>query len=274
MIRKAKVNGTFYPGDAKTLRKTIRTFLEQVTTKQKYQNILGVIAPHAGYLYSGQCAAYSYSALSKENFKKVVIIAPSHRFGNFQFSVGNFSHYETPLGTVAVDQDICSKLLQNDGFEFAPAAHNSEHSLEVQIPFLQFINPKATIIPILVGRQNPESSHYLAKVLNAVLDKQKDSLRFVISSDLSHYYSSELAEEKDEKLAQFVRAQDINSLVSAIRQREVEACGFGGIITLMDLAKRWNYTGSELLHYTHSGMISGDMTQVVGYLSALYHKII
>ncbi|MCF7794559.1 MAG: AmmeMemoRadiSam system protein B [Candidatus Cloacimonetes bacterium] len=272
MKRKPIVAGTFYPGDSIILRNQLERFLSNVSMLPSKKDILGVIAPHAGYVYSGQSAAYAYKALKMKQFNKAVILAPSHRYGNFKFSAGNFESYLTPLGEVKVDTDKIEKLLQYSEFSFHQAAHNAEHSLEVQLPFLQIINEQVEIIPILLGNQSPENSKRLAEIL---FDEFKDDIIntvFIVSSDLSHYYDHKIAKYMDEKMIDMILKTDVQGLSNALFERKIEACGFGGILSLMHLAKQLAYNETELLNYSHSGMISGDNSQVVGYLSAMIYK--
>lgn len=272
MIRKSVVSGTFYPGKTSELKKQIENFITNAKIEKKYNDILGIISPHAGYVYSGGCAAYGYKCLQEENFDSVIIIAPSHRMGNFQFSVGAFEKYSTPLGDIEVDQEKVGKLLDEEGFQFIPQAHKVEHALEVQLPFLQTIKSNINIVPILVGRQNNEVSKYLAETLHKVFSKDFTNTKIVISSDLSHYHDSETAENMDGKLAEYVQNNQIEKFRTAIRNHKIEACGFGGILTLMYLADKLGYSNIEKLNYTHSGTLTGDHSQVVGYLSTLFYK--
>ena len=272
MIRKPVVAGGFYPGDQKVLEGQVKKFLENVEVGEKIDNILGIISPHAGYIYSGQCAAYGFKALQQKDFKTAVIIAPSHRFGNFRYSVGDFEEYITPLGRINVNKQLTKQFLEYDEFDFFPLAHNSEHSLEVQLPFLQIINPQAQIVPILLGNQNVENSRDLAKILTEVFKDKLITTVFIISSDLSHYYDSNTAAKMDLELASKIETMQINKVEKLFNEHRVEACGFGGILTLLYLAKNLHYTQVKNLKYTHSGEVSGDFKQVVGYLASIVHK--
>ena len=208
----------------------------------------------------------------QKEIEYAVIIAPSHRFANFKYSVGNFESYLTPLGEVSVAKDIIEVLLKNEDFCFQQAAHQAEHSLEVQLPFLQIVFPNIKIIPILLGSQSPENSENLAEILANVFKDKLNKSTFIISSDLSHYYSSSIAEEKDSRLFGILKKLDTESMKHDQRENKIEACGMGGIFTLMYLAKKLNYSEVDVLKYVHSGLISGDMSQVVGYLSAVVYK--
>ena len=272
MIRKPVVAGAFYPGSSKVLKNQITEFMNNAPIDKEYKNILGIISPHAGYIYSGQCAAYGFNVLKQKDFDLAVVIAPSHRFGSFRYSVGSFDAYTTPLGEVSVDTELTEALLKSDEFDFHDLAHNSEHSLEVQLPFLQMVNPNTKILPILLGSQSAKNSQNLSKVLSELFKERLEKTVFIISSDLSHYHDKETASKMDLLLAENVEKNDIEELEKNINFHNVEACGFGGILTLLHLAKILGYNKIETLKYTHSGDVSGDYSQVVGYLSSIVYK--
>ena len=273
-LRKAVVAGSFYPANPEKLRKDIQTYFEKAHNSypEGMTDILGVISPHAGYIYSGPCASYSFQALQKKNFTTAVIIAPSHQSGEFYYSIGDYDAYQTPLGEVEVDKDLTGELLSDAKFVFYPFAHSHEHSLEVQLPFLQIINPDARIVPILIGYQYDQSSIFLAQKLAEILKDRMQDTVLIISSDLSHYHNHAVAEQMDIILAESIEKLDIDGVDNLLKERKSEACGFGGILTIMNLAKILAYPGVKTLHYTHSGTTSGDFSHVVGYLSTLFYR--
>jgi len=272
MIRNPVVAGSFYPGDSSILRNMITEYLQKAIIKEEQGDILGVIAPHAGYVYSGQCAAFSFNTLKKKDFDLAVIIAPSHRFADFDFSVGDYDEYLTPLGGVKVAKDIINELKVRYKMGTCYYANNLEHSLEVQLPLLQQVKPNAKIVPILLGEQNPKNSRRLASILAEYFKDRLDNTVFIVSSDLSHYYDSEIATEMDSELAANLEDMNINKMEEDVKLGKVEACGIGGILTLMNLAKEFNYSKVKNLDYRNSGEVSGDYKQVVGYLSSCVYK--
>lgn len=272
MNRNPVVAGSFYPGDSNILKKQINDYLQKAIIKDDQGDILGVISPHAGYVYSGQCAAFSFNALKKKDFDLAVIIAPSHRFADFDFSLDDCDEYLTPLGGVKVAKDIVNELKDKYNMEISYYANNIEHSLEVQLPFLQQIKPDAKIVPIILGEQSLENSRRLSNILSEYFKDKLDSTVFIISSDLSHYYESEIATEMDTKIAKNLENMDINKMEDDLRFGKVEACGMGGILTLMNLAKELNYTEIINFDYRNSGDVSGDYKQVVGYISSCVYK--
>ena len=272
MKRKPVVAGTFYPGSPAQLKGDITRYLEDVSEVKTGMDLLGMIVPHAGYVYSAHCAAFGYKTIQQKDFEIAVIIAPSHRYGHFRFSAGDFESYLTPLGEVEVDRDFVGKLLTYDDFQFFPAAHLSEHSLEVQLPFLQVIKPAARIVPILFGNQTLENSSKLADILLREFSTQLDKTVFIVSTDLSHYYDSDTARKMDSRFADSLLTLNYHNLTKDLRFEKCEACGFGGALTLMQLAEQLKYNKVSVLNYSHSGQVSGDNDQVVGYLSAVLYK--
>lgn len=270
--RNPVVSGTFYPQDGAVLTKNIKTYLAEVETPKTKKKVFGIIVPHAGYVYSGKCAAYAYKALEGTNFKRAVIIAPSHQSNDFYFSVGNYDCYKTPLGDIEIDKFYTNQLLKDSKFVFYPYADAMEHSLEVQLPFLQVVKKGFVLTPVLIGHQYDKSSEYLAKKLHNIFQDVMDETLFVVSTDLSHYYESERAEEMDSRFIKLIESFDTTGIQNGINSGEIEACGYGGILTLLYLSKLAELDVIDILNYCHSGMVSHDNSRVVGYLSAAVYK--
>jgi hypothetical protein len=272
MKRKPVVAGSFYPGDAVILNRELDNFFSSAKITETYKDILGIIAPHAGYMYSGGCAAFAYKAISCYDFETAVIIAPSHRYGHFSFSVGNFESYLTPLGELQVNKSLVEMLLSKEDFIFAEAAHYCEHSLEIQLPFLQKIKKNIKIVPVLFGNQNLENSQILCNALWELYNESAEKLIFIISTDLSHYHQAWQAEEMDSEFLRFFENGNSSLLAKSISRGETEACGFGGVLSMLELAQKTTYDKRAVLQYTHSGKITGDSSQVVGYASAIIYR--
>ncbi|MFH1545973.1 MAG: AmmeMemoRadiSam system protein B [Patescibacteria group bacterium] len=251
MIRKTAVAGTFYPADPEELKRMVDGFLA-AEDDSKFKNLRGIIAPHAGYIFSGKTAGMGFrqfASLPKKP-RRVFILAPAH-FSAVGVSVGDFESYETPLEKVEVDREICGELLQSPEFEFVPEAHAHEHSIEVQLPFLIRSLPNFKIVPILCGDISP-------KILASALEKYfaAEENLFVISSDLSHFFPLEIAQQKDSKTLGIITLLDFENA------GEIDACGKIPILTAMQLAKK-----IRLLDYSTSAEASGDSENVVGYAS-------
>ena len=269
-IRRCIVDGMFYPENKRELSKSINKYLKVKENFHDADRIIGIIAPHAGYYYSGQCAGYAYKAIKSKNYKTAIIIAPSHKFNHFSFSVGTYESYETPLGNYPVNEDIAEKILENPNFVFYPEVHNVEHSIEVQIPFLQIVKPDCDFVPILIGEQSLENSKILAdEIYNLIKDKPKDFL-IICSSDLSHYHPAEDAYALDKLLMRYIGKLNIDLMIMDYSHHKVEACGIGGILTMMLLAEKMDLK-VEHLKYMTSGDVSGETSQVVGYLASVIY---
>jgi len=220
-VREPKVAGQFYPEDPKELKSTIQEFLDQAQVDNN-KNIQAIIVPHAGYVYSGGVAAYGFKALEKQNqdIKTVILIGGSHHEYLNQAVIDSNDVWKTPLGQVAIDEELRSKLVEaSDVFKVSSSPHDPEHSLEVEVPFLQSILGEFKILPILVSIMNDAS---LTKVSRILSEYSNSSTLFVISTDLSHYPSYENAQKSDQKVIQAVLSGDYRNLQNAIQELEAE----------------------------------------------------
>lgn len=271
-VRRPVLAGTWYPGDPEVLRQTITGYLSKANPPAAEGKVIAIIVPHAGYLYSGQVAAYSYKLLQRSNPKLVILIGPSHRVGFRGVSVSQFSGYQTPLGVVPVDQDLARKLLAvAPQMKWVMEADEQEHSLEIQIPFLQTVLKDFHIVPIIMGEQNMETCVLLAKSLLQVLPG-KGNVVILASTDLSHFHSDQQARALDGEFIRHVREFDPDGLANAVASGSCEACGAGPTIATMLAARELGANRSVILKYGNSGDVTNDRRQVVGYLSAALLK--
>jgi hypothetical protein len=278
--REAGVAGSFYPSDPKMLAATIDKMLAQVSSPPILSPILAVIAPHAGYQYSGPVAAYAYAALKGKNFARVVVIAPSH-FESFNFtSIYEGDAYSTPLGTVAVDKAFSSELagmsskMQLSGRGHDRTLSGAEHAIEVQLPWLQRVLGEFTLVPIVMGDHSYESSRALGVALAKLIeaeDRGTETL-LVASSDLSHYHPYKDAVEIDHKTIHAIEAWDYFSMARNFQSRIWEACGGAPIVSAMIAAERLGANRAQTLKYANSGDTAGDRSQVVGYGAEVFMK--
>jgi len=186
-IRESVIAGSWYPGNASRLQREVQDYLSQASTIDLKGQLIALIAPHAGYRYSGQVAAYAYKLLGERKFSSVVVIAPSHRSYFKGVSVYDRGGYRTPLGVVPLDLELISAVKQRESrIEYVPEAHSQEHSLEIQLPFFQVLMPDAKLVPLVMGNQDFATCKWLAE---AVADCVEDrSVLVVASSDLSHFH--------------------------------------------------------------------------------------
>ncbi len=262
--------GTWYPGKESELRKMIQTFLDNARTKVR-GDIYGFVSPHAGYIYSGPVAAFAYKAIEDQEFDDVIVMGPSHHHGFYGVSVDTMAGRETPLGKVDFDQKLARAIIkQNNNIMYDPHAHSQEHSVEMQIPFLQMILKKLKIIEIIIGSQD----YTTCEILSEAIVKAAKGKRILIiaSSDLSHFHGQKDAERLDNLVIDAISKYDPELLYRRLSKDSCEACGGGPIMTAMLITKKLGATHAKPVMYATSGNITGDYSQVVGYLAALFYK--
>jgi AmmeMemoRadiSam system protein B len=267
VIRPPAVAGMFYPSNPNELRQQIAELLQRVEKKIQGK-VRGIVSPHAGYMYSGFTAAHGYSALRGEKFDTVVVVSPSHREYFQSVSVYSGDAYETPLGVIQVNTKLRDELIAAGDFIVASErGHRTEHALEVQLPFLQEVLPPFTLLPIVIGDQQPEFCLKLGEALAKVL-KDENAL-LVASTDLSHFYSSDVADKLESVIIKDVEEFDYERLMHDLQTQRTEACGGGPTVAVMSALKHLDVTNIEVLHHSNSGDVTGDYSSVVGYLSAV-----
>ena len=269
MIREPAVAGMFYPASRESLIAEIKSYLNNAKVP-KIDNVKIVISPHAGYIYSGPVAAYGYKVIEGKKYDNVFIFAPSHRASFSGISVYDGEGYKTPLGIVKINTEIVKSLISSSEYiNFHREAHIYEHSLEVQLPFLQVVlENDFKLIPALVGSHDIKELIEVAKVVNDFIGEND---LIVLSTDLSHYYSSERAKQLDSVAIEDIKNIDVEKFYKDIASGKTEACGFGPLIIGMVIAKLRGWNNCEILKYADSGDVSGDKSQVVGYVSAVIY---
>ncbi len=266
-IRPPAVSGLFYPSDPTLLSLDVDTMLEEARPLARTGQPIALIAPHAGYAYSGPTAAAAYATLRQKPFRTAVIVSPSHREYFHGISVYEGDAYRTPLGLINVDVTLRSKLLAYKGIIKSSAlGHRDEHAVEVHLPFIQRINPDAKILPIVMGDQRPEYCRLLGKALAEIMDEQSTIL--IASSDLSHFHSQEQARILDALAAKHLNEMQPMRLLEDVAEDRCEACGAGPIAAVMTAALQMGAGRSTILHQCDSGDVTGDAARVVGYVSA------
>lgn len=271
-VRESVIAGSWYPSSPSALREQLQEFLGKVSGREARGRLVALIAPHAGYAYSGQVAAHAYKLLEKEKFDSVVIIAPSHHMRFSDVSVYDLGGFRTPLGVTPLDNTLIKTLMQREKrIRSLPEAHAKEHSLEIQLPFLQLTMPGFKLVPLVMGRQDLETCQWLAEALWGA--SRGKSVLVVASSDLSHYHPYDEAKRLDEKVLETLRDLDPQGLSEKLARAECEACGGGPMVTAMLYAGKLGVKQGEVLHYANSGDVTGmrnDPRGVVGYVSAAF----
>lgn len=282
-IRKASVAGYFYPKDQSVLIETIDRLMKKAETIPLDDTLLGLVSPHAGYIYSGQVAAHSYKQIKDKNYDTVIILGPSHHVYFKGASIGSWDLYETPLGTVRVNQEISKKLLRyKEIFHFVEKAHVKEHSIETQIPFLQRSLKNFDIVPIVTGALSITDCEEISDILSKLVSGK--NILFIASSDMSHYPSYENANKVDRyilslienynPLTLFNEANDF--LTKEIPNLVTVMCGISAVVTVMMTIKKCGGNRIKILSYANSGDIAlqgyHKRDRVVGYGAVAFYK--
>lgn len=268
-IRESVIAGSWYPGQPEILRKQIEKYLDQAQIAPLGGVPVGLIVPHAGYYYSGGVAAHAYKALLQQSFDRVLILAPSHHAYFQGASIYRFGGYRTPLGVVPLDHEIIDSLLQQSPvFQYVSKAESQEHSLEIQLPFLQVVLGEFRLVPVIMGDQSFESCRKLADAMAQVCEGKRVLL--VASTDLSHFHPYQEAKRLDQIVLNRVSAFEPAGLAQDLDKRVCEACGGGPMVALMLAARKLGATRAKVLQYANSGDVTGDTQRVVGYMAAAF----
>lgn len=264
-LRKAQLAGPWYPKDPEALSRLIDHFLKNVPASTLPSgNIMAIIAPHAGYVFSGQVAAYAYKSIQNKNYESVVILAPSHQFGFEGCSIYPNGGYETPFGIAQVDAFLAADISKATGFGYIAQAHQAEHSVEIQVPFVQRVLPQAKIVPIVMGIPKKAMIIRLAKGLKKATVGKK--ILIIASTDLSHFYTKEEANKKDNETIALIQEFKTDELIRKCEKGENILCGGGPVGATLLIGK--DKAGVEILRYSDSSEASQDESRVVGYLAA------
>ncbi|MEO3993891.1 MAG: AmmeMemoRadiSam system protein B [Desulfurococcaceae archaeon TW002] len=274
-VRKPVVAGYFYESRKESLINQIKWAfthkhgpgsIPEVSEVRSRESI-GFVVPHAGYIYSGPVAAHSYAKLASEGKPDVfVLLGPNHVGAGEIVSVWDEGVWETPLGRAIVDAELAKEIISNSRYARPDKlAHYEEHSIEVQIPFLQYLFKDVSIVPISIMYQVPEISEDLAKSILKASSKLGRDLVVIASTDLTHYEPHDRAVEKDKTVLDKIKSLDPKGLFDVVLRRNISMCGVAPVMTLLYYAILKNSSGVEILKYATSGDISGDKSLVVGY---------
>jgi AmmeMemoRadiSam system protein B len=271
-IRHPAVAGMFYPDNKDSLDQEVAMVLEESREIDVSGEIVGMVVPHAGYMYSGGVAARAYRQLVDSDIQIVVVIAPSHCEYFTEISIYDGFAYTTPLGTLPVDKELAQQLTERSPqIVLSEKGHRfEEHALEVQLPFLQKVIDNFRFVPIVMGEHSQDNINSLANALSQVLQGKKALI--VASSDLSHFYDDDKANLLDQVVVDDIENFDDDKLLQDLQSGECEMCGGGPAVAAMKACKQLGATTSQVLLYRNSGDITGDRDEVVGYLSAIFMK--
>jgi AmmeMemoRadiSam system protein B len=266
VIRQPAVAGQFYPADASDVNEALDALILSIVPKR---NAIAVVCPHAGWMYSGHTAGLVYSSVEIPDH--VILVGPNHRDVGGRYAVCRSGAWHTPVGDVAVAESLASALLESCGLLTEDTrAHTQEHSLEVQLPMLLRVNPRVTVVPLLIGGDWPESGgrSELREIGSALAKCVKEFGRpvlLVASTDLNHYEDQETSHKKDKFVLDAIVKLDPDALMDRVVEAKVSMCGVAATYIVLCGATVLGARQAELLEYRTSGDVSGDFARVVGY---------
>jgi AmmeMemoRadiSam system protein B len=262
MIRRPAVAGRFYPAEPDKLAQSVREFLEPI---QQRARAIGIVVPHAGYMYSGHVAGAVYARVDLP--QRNIVLCPNHTGLGTPLSIMKSGAWETPLGDVQIDEELCDALMSLDAYlEDDISAHRFEHALEVQLPFIQHIGGGSVrFVPITMGTSNLERIEELGRAIAKVVQEVDRNTMIIASSDMNHYESDAITRVKDRKAIDQILAMDPQGLYHVVRRERISMCGYGPAVAMLTAAKLLGATRAELVKYATSGDVSLDFDHVVGY---------
>lgn len=267
-VRPSPIAGTWYPAHPKTLAANMDEYFGQVTLPQISGEIVAVIAPHAGHRYSGAIAAHAFAPLRGLSPNLVAVIAPYHNYDPRPLLTTKHQLYATPLGEIEVDQSALADLQTHLQIPITPIANDKEHSLEIELPFLQHIlKNRFNLLPLMIRAQEEEIAHQLGKALAKTLQGRNAIL--VASTDLSHFYDQQTAQSLDIEMLKRFESFDPHSIFEAERLGTGFACGYAAVAACMWAAKELGANKVQILKHATSGDVTGDYLSVVGYGAAV-----
>ncbi len=264
------VAGRFYTADPAALAAEIQGYLKAAEPTAPETDVMGYIVPHAGHIYSGPVAAYAYELLRGKSAKLVVVMAPSHYVHSDKVAALDADVYRTPLGDIPIAKDAVSKLIEQDESLFTKdvSMFSQEHSLEVQLPFLQETLKTFRLLPLVMGNPYRPTAARLARALDRAFGD--DDVIYIASSDMSHHFTYDTAVDMDRIALQRILSMDIAGLVNDDARERCQLCGLGPVTTLMELAALKGYSSAHELKYANSGDTAGPKSSVVGYCAVAF----
>ncbi|MGE4357045.1 MAG: AmmeMemoRadiSam system protein B [Candidatus Omnitrophota bacterium] len=261
IIRNPCVAGQFYPQEKRILLKTLETLVKKDLNRER---VWGVISPHAGYMYSGSIAGKVFAQI--EIPEKIILIGPNHSGMGTSFSIMPKGKWLTPLGEVKIDEEIADTILKKSKyFKEDYLAHLYEHSLEVQLPFIQYVRDNFTFVPLIVQEASLDEYQEMGKELADILIPWQKKILVIASSDMTHYEPHEETKNKDKLAIDAILSLNETLLYNRIKQYKITMCGYAPCIIMLSMVKSWNAKHAELIGYQTSGDVTGDYASVVGY---------
>ena len=274
-VRPSPIAGQWYEGEPKALARSVDSYINNAKLPELHGDVIGVVAPHAGHQYSGPVAGYAFAALRGRTPDLVAVLSPFHNVHNAPLLTSAYDAYETPLGTILIDdlsvQELNTLLKSSLGFGLTRISNDPEHSLEIELPFLQrALKSEWKLLPIMVRAVEPRVSQALGKALAKVFQGKNAIL--VASTDLSHYYNQETALALDHFMLSKIEAFDPMGAFEAEREDQGFACGLGALTAVLWACKELGADTVKILNHATSGDVTGDYSGVVGYGAAAILK--
>ncbi|MCK5794765.1 MAG: AmmeMemoRadiSam system protein B [Anaerolineales bacterium] len=271
-IRPSPLAGRWYPAQPKKLAESVDGFIQEAQIPKIKGKILSLVSPHAGHIYSGPVAGYAFKAIAGLDPGLVVILSPYHQFHPGAILTSGHQAYQTPLGEVPLDREsmdfVNRSLQEKTGVGLSEVRNDSEHAVEIILPFLQrALQNEFTLLPLMLRQQEPSLMRSLGEIL-AKLILSRDAL-LVASTDLSHFQTAEKANQLDQTIIDGIQSLDPDYLYQAQKENTGSACGLGALAAVIWAVKSGGEAAAHILNYAHSGNITGDNTSVVGYTSAV-----
>ncbi len=271
-VRPSPIAGQWYPGDPKRLSGSVDQYIHDAVLPELDGEVVAIVAPHAGHIYSGPVAGYAFAALRGLKPDLVAVVSPMHYPYNAPLLTTAHAAYETPLGIIRVDDEAVQAL---DGFlepvlgyGLSRVRHDREHSLEIELPFLQrVIETEFQLLPVMVRDQTQRATHLLGQCLAKLLSDRNALL--VASTDLSHFYPLDIANQLDTEMLRCIESLDPEAVILAEEEGRGFACGRGALAAVLWAAKELGANKVKILKHATSGDVTGDTSQVVGYGAAV-----
>jgi AmmeMemoRadiSam system protein B len=269
MTRNPVVAGQFYPASASELKRMLKGMIDE---KAKKEEAIGLIAPHAGYVYSGPVAGATISRIKfKDSF---IIMGPNHTGSGRPFSIMAEGRWKTPLGEVEIDSALARKILASSRYlEEDSSAHRGEHSIEVQLPFLQYFSTDFKLVPIVLGYAGGAIYKEIGKAIAKGIKESGRKAVIIASSDMTHYEPQASAQKKDTQAIEAILKLDEDELLKRVEELDITMCGYAPAVSLIVAAKELGAKGAELVKYQTSGDTTGDYSSVVGYAGIIIQGI-
>ncbi len=262
LVRHAAVAGSFYPENPRTLEEAVRGFLRPADAPVR---ALGIVVPHAGYVYSGHVAGEVYSSVDLP--RRLIILGPNHTGAGAPLAIMSEGQWKTPLGEATIDRELATSLKRGDpDLTEDPSTHRMEHALEVQLPFIQCIRGSDFLfVPIAVGTSDLETIARLGRAMAAAVEAVDEPVLIIASSDMNHYESDEATRVKDRRAIDRVLDRDPEGLHEVVLREGISMCGFGPATSMLVAVNRLGASRADLAKYATSGDIFGERERVVGY---------